>query len=219
MIDTHICKEEYIYQFRVDLKEEQFNEIMTFMKKYEIPYYLGSFEVGAQTKKAHFQGVLWSNKYFSQNEKAKMRQNLKKLECLAHRNSISITDAKKPESLCKYVLKTKAKCYTNLSKEQVTLIGTWETEKDNKSKIYEHMKKWVQENNHQYLEEHINEYTGYNKIETKVSENEFVREYFKYYKEVMTSYPTSRNKWTIWKLMLELQVVPLERYIEECRIL
>ncbi len=219
MIDKHICKDEFIYQFRVDLKEEQFNEIMTFMKKYEIPYYLGCFEVGAQTGKAHFQGVLWSNKYFAANEKAKMRQNLKKLECLAHRNSVSITDARKPESLCKYVLKTKGKCYTNLSKEQVTLIGTWETEQDNNSKIFSHMRKWVKENDHQYLEVHIDKYTGYNKMETKVSENEFVREYFRYYREVMTSYPTGRQRWTIWKMLLELQVVPLERYIEQCRIL
>ena len=213
MEDKHICKGKYIYQFRVDLSENRWSDIENFIERENFVKYLGKFEIGQKTKKPHFQGVLWKESPMDDNEKNKIRAYWKKDDHLKYRNSISITTVKKPESICKYVTKDKGKCYTNLNKEEMSQVGTWQPMDKEVEPI---MREWVKENNHVYVE---NVYGEYNKYATQVVEHEFVEQYFKVYYKITGDLPTSRHKWKIWKMMYKLQVVPLKRYIEECRII
>lgn len=215
MEDKHICKDKWIYQFRIDLSENRWSDIKSFIDRENFTKYLGKFELGRVTKKPHFQGVLWRDEPMDANEKNKIRQFWKKDEYLKHKNSISITTGKKPESLCKYVIKDKGNCYTNLSNEEMERVGTWQTVKDISNKIYEAMSKWVDENNYVYIE---NVYEEYYKHSVEINEREFIRQYFKEYYKETADLPTARHRWKIYKMMYKLKVVPLDRYIEYTKI-
>ena len=176
--------------------------------------YLGKFEIGKKTKKKHFQGALWIDDQLSDNDRNKIRAFWKKDIELKHRNSVSITVVRKPESICKYVTKEEGKCYTNLTKEELSKVGAWD---DYEQNIENHMIQWVKEHSDKEVEYEvmtpvINEwYSG--------TVNDFVREYFRCYNHFYKKYPTNRQKWKIWRMMKKLQVVTLDEYIKECRII
>lgn len=213
MEDNVICKGKYIYQFRVDLSENRWSDIKNFIDRENFVKYLGKFELGSKTEKPHFQGVVWHQEMLDDNTRNKIRAYWKKDDHLKHRNSISITTVRKPESICKYVTKDKGKCYTNLSKEELDKVGTW---KRIDKEIEPVMRKWVKDNNHVYVED---VYGEYHKNSTQIVEYDFVEQYFKVYYSLIGDLPTGRQKWKIWKMMYKLQVVPLSRYIQECRII
>lgn len=216
MEDKQILIGKYMYQFRIDLSENRWNEVLEFMNRENFEY-LGKFEIGEKTKKPHYQSVIWSDKVMSANDKNVIRAQWKKDKELSHKNSISITTVKKPESILKYVTKDKGKCYTSLSNEQLSKVGTWQTAKDGDEKILEHMTNWVEQNSEVYIEYEIMRPVKYKMYSGTVKE--FVTEYFTCYSSVNGTMPTNRQKWKIWKMMLKLQVVPLEEYIAECRII
>ena len=217
MKDDQILIGKYMYQFRVDLSENRWSDIKEWMNRENYDY-LGKFEIGQKTKKPHYQSVIWSETELSANDRVKIRQYWKKDNHLKYRNSISITQVKKPNSILKYVIKDKGTTYTTLNNEQLSKVGTWEPVKEkNDNVILEYMTKWVENNSETHIDYEVMTSVKYKHFIGTV--NDFVKEYFTCYRSVYKQLPTSRCKWQIWRMMYKLQVVTLDEYIRECRIL
>lgn len=141
-MEDNIVKPGHIaYQFRVDLDTENgLTKVMTFIQKYDVKYYICGAEK-SENNKQHFQCILW---FKSAVNTTKLR-NWWKGKTLDTKQPVSLTSAKKIQSLAKYTMKEK-NFITNLTKEELERIGQWVTTKSRRSwvdALDEHCKKFV----------------------------------------------------------------------------
>jgi hypothetical protein len=120
MEDTIVKPGLIAYQFRVDLCiETGLTQVMEFMEKYEVQYYICGAEISSLGKH-HFQCILWFNKV--QNT-TKLR-NWWKGRADTTNQPVAVTSAKKIKNLAKYTMK-EGNFTTNLTKEEIIKIGKW----------------------------------------------------------------------------------------------
>ncbi|GAC77871.1 replication protein [uncultured marine virus] len=184
-MDDTIVKPGYIaYQFRVDVdKEEGLTLVMSFMKKYDVQYYI----VGAETSennKDHFQCILWFN---SGVNTTKLR-NWWTGKTLKTKQPVSMTSAKKIKSLAAYAMKD-TNFITNLTKEELEKIPQWKVKSP---KIY-----WGIA-----LDEHANKFktTSYDDVEGNgYIEHEFYSYMLDYYKSNFKRPSRATLQYLAWK--------------------
>ncbi len=120
MEDTLVKPGMYAYQFRVDISHnEGLTAVMLFKKHYDVKFYI----IGAETSdtgKEHFQCILW----FETKINATKLRNWWKGKTSKTKQPVSLTSAKKIQSLAKYTMKEK-KWMTNLTPDEVNSIGKW----------------------------------------------------------------------------------------------
>ena len=75
MEDTTIVKQHYAYMFRVDLScnETSKLQIEEWLDKYSFTHYLGNHEIGTETKKHHYQMIVWREHKFTIREQTACR--------------------------------------------------------------------------------------------------------------------------------------------------
>ncbi len=121
MEDKDIKPGHYAYSFRVDLElDTGLTRVMEFIQKYDVKHYI----CGAETSnlgKQHFQCILW----FEQKINATKLRNWWSGKTLDTKQPVSLTSAKKIKNLGKYTMKEN-NFITNLSQEEILLIGKWE---------------------------------------------------------------------------------------------
>ncbi len=150
-MEDKIVKPGYVaYQFRVDLDTENgLTKVMEFMKKYDVEYYICGAEK-SENNKQHFQCILW---FKSAVNTTKLR-NWWKGKTLNTKQPVSLTSAKKIQSLAKYTMKEK-NFITNLTKEELEKIGQWTTANRRRSwvdALDEYAKKFPERENFSYVE-------------------------------------------------------------------
>ena len=150
-MEDKIVKPGYVaYQFRVDLDTENgLTKVMEFMKKYDVEYYICGAEK-SENNKQHFQCILW---FKSAVNTTKLR-NWWKGKTLQTKQPVSLTSAKKIQSLAKYTMKEK-NFITNLTKEELEKIGQWTTANRRRSwvdALDEYAKKFPERENFSYVE-------------------------------------------------------------------
>jgi len=140
MEDTIVKPGNIAYQFRVDVDTENgLTLVMTFMKKYDVQYYICGAEK-SENNKQHFQCILW---FKSAVNTTKLR-NWWKGKTLQTKQPVSLTSAKKIVNLAKYSMKEQ-NFVTNLTKEELGKIGQWKkknSKTDWTTALDEHAKKF-----------------------------------------------------------------------------
>ncbi len=127
MEDTLVKVGMFAYQLRVDCSDNQYME--KWLKHYECPWYLYGQEI-SPAGKPHIQAIVW---FASQVQMAKLR-NWWKGKTLNTKQPVSFTKAKRVQSLIKYCSKD-GKVNTNLSENDLKLIGSWQDKKDIKKQF------------------------------------------------------------------------------------
>jgi hypothetical protein len=124
-----IFKELTAYSFRVDLSNNVAStaEIKTFFEKYNVIKYYGNPEIGGQTKKQHYQMIIWM-KELDHNDMNKMRNYWRGKVKKVKGGGASLTIAKDETRLFGYCRKDeKNEILTNVSKEIIKSIKKFKT--------------------------------------------------------------------------------------------
>lgn len=141
MEDTIVKPGLIAYQFRVDLSiADGLTKVMTFLKKYNVEYYIVGAEV-SDLGKQHFQSILW----FKEKQNTTKLRNWWKGKSSNTHQPVSMTSARKITNLAKYTMKEN-NFITNLSPEEVKSIGRWDKkvkEAEWSAALEEHIKKFV----------------------------------------------------------------------------
>ncbi len=141
MEDTIVKPGLIAYQFRVDLGiSDGLTKIMSFLKKYNVEYYIVGAEV-SDLGKQHFQSILW----FKEKQNTTKLRNWWKGRTSNTHQPVSMTSARKIQNLAKYTMKEN-NFITNLSPEEVKSIGRWDKkvkEAEWSAALEEHIKKFV----------------------------------------------------------------------------
>lgn len=123
MEDLLIIKNHFAYMLRVDIDEENSLEIFQEWKeKYSCTHYIVGKET-APSGKIHLQCIVWFIQKLTSNGKS-IARNWWLKHCSNTKQPIAFTSAKKVVNLAKYSKKDK-NFVTNLSQEQLDLIGQW----------------------------------------------------------------------------------------------
>lgn len=140
MEDTIVKPGHIAYQFRVDVDNTNgLTLVMTFMKKYDVQYYICGAET-SDNNKSHFQCILW----FKNAVNTTKLRNWWKGKTLETKQPVSLTSAKKIKSLSAYTMKEN-NFITNLTKEELGMIPQWKKKNEKiawASALDEHCKKF-----------------------------------------------------------------------------
>jgi len=153
MEDTKIIKQHYAYMFRVDLSNNQNSklQIEEWLDKFNFTHWHGCHEIGTETKKHHFQMVVWREHKYQQNQITQAR-NWWRNKTNSKTHGVALTSARKVSSLVSYSAKEIEenekkgeinKIISNLSKEQLINIPKWESKTAVKLKNLEKMEKMI----------------------------------------------------------------------------
>ncbi len=134
MEDTHIKAGHYAYSLRVDVDD---TDDETLINKWKSHYKASFWIIGKEVSslgKPHFQCIFW----FPEKQSMPKLRNWWKGKTSSTKQPISFTSAKRIGSLAKYTMKD-SKYTTNLSVEEVKMIGKWKDKKDKKKAFMEEL--------------------------------------------------------------------------------
>ncbi len=134
MEDTHIKSGHYAYSLRVDVDN---TDDLTLINKWKAHYNATFWIIGKEVSslgKPHFQCIFW----FQEKQSMPKLRNWWKGKTSQTKQPISFTSAKRIGSLAKYTMKD-SKYTTNLSVEEVEMIGKWKDKKDKKKAFMEEL--------------------------------------------------------------------------------
>ncbi len=134
MEDTHIKTGHYAYSLRVDVDD---TDDLTLINKWKSHYNASFWIIGKEVSslgKPHFQCIFW----FSEKQSMPKLRNWWKGKTSSTKQPISFTSAKRIGSLAKYTMKD-SNYTTNLSVEEVEMIGKWKDKKDKKKAFMEEL--------------------------------------------------------------------------------
>ncbi len=134
MEDTHIKTGHYAYSLRVDVDD---TDDLTLINKWKSHYKATFWIIGKEVSslgKPHFQCIVW----FQEKQSMPKLRNWWKGKTSSTKQPISFTSAKRIGSLAKYTMKD-SKYTTNLSVEEVKMIGQWKDKKDKKKAFMEEL--------------------------------------------------------------------------------
>lgn len=120
----------YVYQHRIDAPHNRGEEIVKHCKEHpECKYYL----FGKEKKKdgtEHYQGIIFLTRKMVSNQERMSWRNVKTRKWVyQHRNAVSFTTARNPESLAKYCNDKEGHgMITNMTATQLTRIGEWKND-------------------------------------------------------------------------------------------
>lgn len=146
MEDTTIIKQHYAYMFRVDLSCNQTSKLQIegWLDKYSFTHYLGNHEIGTETKKHHYQMILWREHKFTIKEQTACR-NWWRNKTNSKTHGAALTTARKVASLAAYSIKDGQEnpnlYLTNLNEEQLSKIPKWQNKSAMKLKNLERLEK------------------------------------------------------------------------------
>ena len=146
MLDTIISKNNYAYQFRVDvldaykqimikgklydinhdadlLKQYYMQQLCKFVVQEEFADWICAFEIAPKSGKPHFQCILWHKEKFTETKKNSLKAKYFRKN-RDTKNSISFTSAKKINNLSSYVFKDHQEYQENQNVEDHNLIST-----------------------------------------------------------------------------------------------
>ncbi|MFQ0974261.1 hypothetical protein, partial [Gilliamella sp. CG35] len=132
MEDTHIKTGHYAYSLRVDVDD---TDDITLINKWKSHYNASFWIIGKEVSslgKPHFQCIFW----FPEKQKMAKLRNWWKGKTSITKQPISFTSAKRIGSLAQYTMKD-SNYITNLSVEEVEMIGVWKDKKDKKKAFME----------------------------------------------------------------------------------
>lgn len=127
MEDTHIIKGYFVYSFRVDFNDtpeaEMLTKLQEWIEKFEVSEYAIFTETSTIVKKLHYQGALW----FSTRRVSKLLTKMRNWWGRS-KGGISLTIAKNVKNLTAYIAKDGELTHNSLSKHQLNMFPTWETD-------------------------------------------------------------------------------------------
>lgn len=127
MEDKHIFKGEYVYSVRIDVKE--FNPTIEQTVSSKLKEYFTRACVARENKKdgtPHYQACAWRNQKLPSKDNSTIRTYFKQIYNYDYNNAVSLTSARKVESLAKYCNDKEKKGVIHWGISDLSILGQWQ---------------------------------------------------------------------------------------------
>ena len=135
MEDKHIFKGEFVYSVRIDGTHTTNNHTLVTEKMME---YFTRACIALEHKKdgtPHYQAVAWRSHKLSSTDNTTMRTYFKQKMKYNYNNAVSITSARKVESLAKYCNDKEDKGVLAFGISDLSVLGKWDNQESQKQRL------------------------------------------------------------------------------------